>query len=64
MENGRNPSVFLNREALEGGHPMVLVLVGLPGCGKTTFAQQLGPTPGGWTVVAVWMKEVSLEIFD
>ena len=38
---------------------MVLVLVGLPGCGKTTFAQQLGPTPGGWTVVAVWMKEGS-----
>lgn len=50
MQNGRNPSVSLNREALEGGHPMVLVLVGLPGCGKTTFAQQLGPTPGGWTV--------------
>eukprot|EP00434_Breviolum_minutum_P017643 symbB.v1.2.015573.t1/scaffold1168.1/size134142/2 len=36
---------------LPGGHPMVLVLVGLPGCGKTTFAQQLGPTPGGWTVM-------------
>lgn len=27
--------------------PLLLVLVGLPGCGKTSFAQRLGPTFGG-----------------